>query len=475
MFGGGEEYFQDPPEIDRDTLGRYATFCARLRAIEKPGKRTITEAATLAREVGDTLLDYELVVGALFRHIKTWTGQKQLACWYILDKLCKEDRDKYGYTAGKYILEVGRDHIPYEDADLAGKYESLVEHWENVFPRHVVDALWIAKKERLWAVDHPNEVKQQQQAEEEEWAREEEVMQDEDGLNDFGQPCIDYLQGHCSWGDSCRLYHPPGEEGSLPAECRMGDWKCSACGVINRHFRRRCSNCVREKPQYKKGRVPSAEDKLLCTPDPAVTAAFHQQFGYNPYAPAEAVAHFKLRLEGVSAEEYRKERAAAYRVRILGKAPTNPVEERCKATKHFPDVDMEPDEEYEVGTDGLVAKRQRTESLVPANASPNSAIALLAQLVMERGILDPTVPQIFGELSRYIRQAAGDPTMELNETQAEVLLSACKLGFTAWNANKGAVPSVATFFKAVRHNESKLGLSSEQVEQLESMASMFLA
>ncbi|TPP40232.1 hypothetical protein CGC21_26930 [Leishmania donovani] len=432
MFGGGEEYFQDPPEIDRDTLGRYATFCARLRAIEKPGKRTITEAATLAREVGDTLLDYELVVGALFRHIKTWTGQKQLACWYILDKLCKEDRDKYGYTAGKYILEVGRDHIPYEDADLAGKYESLVEHWENVFPRHVVDALWIAKKERLWA-------------------------------------------GHCSWGDSCRLYHPPGEEGSLPAECRMGDWKCSACGVINRHFRRRCSNCVREKPQYKKGRVPSAEDKLLCTPDPAVTAAFHQQFGYNPYMPAEAVAHFKLRLEGVSAEEYRKERAAAYRVRILGKAPTNPVEERCKATKHFPDIDMEPDEEYEVGTDGLVAKRQRTESLVPANASPNSAIALLAQLVMERGILDPTVPQIFGELSRYIRQAAGDPAMELNETQAEVLLSACKLGFTAWNANKGAVPSVATFFKAVRHNESKLGLSSEQAEQLESMASMFLA
>nr|VDZ48538.1 Zn-finger_in_Ran_binding_protein_and_others_putative/Pfam:PF00641 [Leishmania donovani] len=300
-------------------------------------------------------------------------------------------------------------------------------------------------------------------------------MQDEDGLNDFGQPCIDYLQGHCSWGDSCRLYHPPGEEGSLPAECRMGDWKCSACGVINRHFRRRCSNCVREKPQYKKGRVPSAEDKLLCTPDPAVTAAFHQQFGYNPYMPAEAVAHFKLRLEGVSAEEYRKERAAAYRVRILGKAPTNPVEERCKATKHFPDIDMEPDEEYEVGTDGLVAKRQRTESLVPANASPNSAIALLAQLVMERGILDPTVPQIFGELSRYIRQAAGDPAMELNETQAEVLLSACKLGFTAWNANKGAVPSVATFFKAVRHNESKLGLSSEQAEQLESMASMFLA
>lgn len=475
MFGGGEEYFQDPPEIDRETLARFAAFCARLRAIEKPGKKSVTEAVDLARAVGDTLLTYELVVGALFRHIKTWSGQKQLACWYVLDKLCKEDRDKYGHTAGKYILEVGRDYIPYEDVELAGKYESLVEHWENVFPPHVVDALWLAKKERLWAVDHPAEMAAQQRAEEEEWAREETAMQDEDGLNDFGQPCIDYLQGHCSWGESCRLYHPPGEEGSLPAECRMGDWKCSACGVINRHFRRRCSNCVREKPQYKKGRQLSAEEKLLCSPDPNVVAAFHQQFGYNPYVPEEAVAHFALRFEGMSVEDYRKERAAAYRVRILGRPPTNPLEERCKATKHFPDVDMEPDDDYDVGSDGHVVKRARTESLVPANMPANSAIAILAQLVMERGTLDSTVPQVFAELSRYIREAAADATMQLNETQADVLLSACKLGFTAWNTNKGDVPFVATFFKAIRHNEAKLGLSAEQAEQLESMANMFLA
>lgn len=475
MFGGGEEYFQDPPEVDRDTLARYAAFCARLRLIEKPGKKTIADTTTSAYEVGDTTLAYELVVGALFRHIKTWAGNKQLACWYVLDKLCKENRDKYGYVAGKYILEIGRDYIPYEDPALAGKYESLVEHWENVFPRHVVDALWIAKKERLWAVDHPAEVQAQQQAEEEEWAREEESMQDEDGLNDFGQPCIDYLQGRCTWGDSCRLYHPPGEEGSLPAECRMGDWKCASCGVINRHFRRRCSNCVREKPQYKKGRTQTADEQLLTTPDQDVIAAFRTQFGYNPYIASEAIRHFQLRLDGTSAEDYRNERRAAYRVRILGRTPSNAIEERCKATKHFPDVDVEADNEYEIDADGAIVKRRRTEALISDQTNPSAAIALLSQLIIERGILDPTVPPLFIELSRHIRVAAGQEETALTDAQASALLSACKLAFTAWNANRSTTHFVATFFKAVRHNESKLGLAADEVDHLESMTKLFLA
>lgn len=480
MFGGGEEYFQDPPEIDRDTLRHFATFAARLRAVEKPGKKSIAELAALAREVGDTNQAYELVVGTIFRHIKTWTGNKQLACWYVLDKLCKEDRDKYGYTASKYILEIGPDYIPYEDPAVAPKYESLVEHWEGVFPRHVVDALWMAKKERLWAVDHPAEVLQQQQEEEREWVREEDAAEDEDGLNDFGQPCIDYLQGRCTWGDSCRLLHPPGEEGSLPPECRMGDWKCQSCGVINRHYRRRCSNCVREKPQYKKTRTVTAEDAMLSAPDDSAQRALRQQFGYDPYAESEAVAHWKLRLGSTTVEDYLAERRAAYRVRILGRPPANALEERCKLQKHYPDVDLGPDTDLHLlltghneEDGGPSAKRARQEGVVPSNTSPSNAVALVAQTILERGVRDGSASQLFAELARHARLLANGEGHVLSEPQAEAFLSVCKLGFTAWNTNEEAAPFVAPFFKALSKLEGSLGLSSQQQEQLTAMTTVF--
>lgn len=499
MFGGGEEYFQEPPEVDRDTLRRFAAYCARLRALKKPGKKAVTETAALAREVGDTTMAYELVVGTLFRHIKSWKGTKQLACWYVLDKLCKEDRDKYGFTARKYILEIGRDYIPYEDSELAPQYESLVEHWESIFPQHVVDALWLTKKERLWSVEHPQEVREQQEAEEEEWAREERALQDEDGLNDFGQPCIDYLQGKCSWGNECRLYHPPGEEGSLPPECRMGDWKCASCGVINRHFRRRCFNCVREKPQYKKERTVAAEDALLSKPDKESLQVLRQQFGYDPYSPQEAVEHWKFRLgsEGASAsgdsshntalEDYLAERRAAYRVRILKRSPQNKLEEQCKNQKHYPDVDIGIDEDYMRrlesggeygGTLGPAARRPRLEGIVPANTPSPNAIALVAQMIVERGVKDGMAAQLFAELARNMRVLAEDDAgkgLGLSDAQAEALLSACKLGFTAWNTNKAAVPFVSVFFKTVRNVERKLGLGAEHAEQLETMATEFSA
>ncbi|RNF20756.1 uncharacterized protein Tco025E_03827 [Trypanosoma conorhini] len=473
MFGGGEEYFREPPSIDRDTLRRFALFCARLRAAEKPGKKTVSESAELAREVGDNEMAFELVVGVLFRHIKSWTGNKQLACWYILDKLCKEDRDKYGYTASKYILEIGRDYIPYEDPVLGPKYESLVEHWEGVFPRHVVDALWLAKKDRLWAIEHPNDLLQRKKEEEQEWKQEELAMEDEDGLNDYGQPCMDYLQGRCFWGEACRLYHPPGEEGTMPLECRLGDWKCPSCGAINRHFQRRCSSCVREKPQYKKGRKPTAEEALLSSPDPIVYAALRRQFGYDPNIVEEAVAHWKTRLENTSVEAYKEERRAAYRVRILGMTPTSTLEERMRSQKNYPDVDIGPPEE--VVDCSVTPGPTASESFVPAGAPPVSAVGLLAQTIVERGASDPKLPQILFELAYYVKQVAGDAEMKLSLTQAETLLTACKIVFSAWGADRSATPFVPPFFKEIRHTEDALGLSSEQQEHLTSITREFWA
>ncbi|CCW66454.1 unnamed protein product [Phytomonas sp. Hart1] len=488
MFGGGEEYFQEPPAIDRETLQAFAAFCAALRELRRPTKTAIEAAASLGRAVGAHPQAFELVVGALFRHVKVWTGPHQLACWYVLDSLAKAGRDHYGHVAGRYLLEVGRDHIPYEDPTLAAKYDSLVAHWERVFPRHVVDAIWLGKKERLWAVAHPDEVAEQQRAEEETWAREERAMADEDGLNLFGQPCMDYLQGRCIWGAECRLYHPPGEEGSLPMECRMGDWKCPSCGVINRHFRRRCANCVREKPQYKKERTQTAEDALLTAPDNAALQSLRQQFGYNPYLEEEAIQHWRLRFENTDLKEYLDERRAAYKVRILHRKPNNALEERCKTQKHFPDVDIGPDEAYLrfIASGGTLtnersAKQRRYEGLIPPGTAPSSAVSILSQMILERGVRDSTAATLFAEFGRYVRALASEEgeaqrgNAVLSPTQVEALLSAAKLGFTAWNTNKESVPFVAAFFKTIRHVENKIGLSAEDSSTLLAMTTNFLA
>ncbi|KAH9577255.1 hypothetical protein LSM04_001190 [Trypanosoma melophagium] len=473
MFGGGEEYFREPPSIDRDTLRRFAVFCARLREVEKPGKKTVTEASRLAREVGDSETAFELVVGVLFRHIKSWTGNKQLTCWYILDNLCKEERDKYGYTASKYILDVGRDYIPYEDPVLGPKYESLVEHWEGVFPRHVVDALWLAKKDRLWALAHPDEVLQQKEEEERQWKQEEMLIEDEDGLNDYGQPCMDYLQGRCFWGDACKLYHPPGEEGSLPLECRLGDWKCPSCGAINRHFQRRCSNCIREKPQYKKGRKPTAEELMLSSPDPSVYVALRRQFGYDPNDVEDAVSHWKARLGDTTIESYKEERRAAYRVRILGKAPTSELEERMRSQKNYPDIDIGPPEEDDITDANGVPARVMMQSLVPAGTSPVGAVALLSQTIVERGARDPKLPQILHELALYVKEVAANASLQLSPIQGETLLTACKILFSAWGADRAAKPFVPPFFRELRHTEAELGLSVESRDQLTSITREF--
>lgn len=260
----------------------------------------------------------------------------------------------------------------------------------------------------------------------------------------------------------------------------MGDWKCQSCGVINRHYRRRCSNCVREKPQYKKTRTVTAEDAMLSAPDDSAQRALRQQFGYDPYAESEAVAHWKLRLGSTTVEDYLAERRAAYRVRILGRPPANALEERCKLQKHYPDVDLGPDTDLHLlltghneEDGGPSAKRARQEGVVPSNTSPSNAVALVAQTILERGVRDGSASQLFAELARHARLLANGEGHVLSEPQAEAFLSVCKLGFTAWNTNEEAAPFVAPFFKALSKLEGSLGLSSQQQEQLTAMTTVF--
>lgn len=472
MFGGGEEYFREPDPIDHETLKKFARFCAKLRKLEKPSSRAIDETCNLAKEVGSLREAAELVVGTVFRHIKSCTGNKQLCCWYVLDKLCKENRDTYAFIAQSYIIEIACDYIPFEDNTLVGKYEKLIEHWDCVFPPNVIDQIWKGKKERLWAVSHPDDVKRAREEEEEEWKREELRQQDEEGLDNFGQPCMDYLQGRCLWGDQCKQLHPPGLEGSLPLECRLGDWKCGGCGSINRHFRRRCGNCIREKPQYRKLQEKNPEDELLSHPDEVVLEIERQQFGYNPLDEADAVAHWKRRLDSVSTEQFKKERSAAYRTRILKRSPSNSFEVQVSKQINFTSVNIGSEDVFlKSSADQPAAKKSRVESLVPQGLSHSEGLAYLARMVVERGAQDALVPQCLFQMVCLLKEMAGAGAT-LNSIQNDAFFSACKLVFSAWNTSRQSAPWAGLFFADTKQSLAKIGLPPNVLEQILVMVSI---
>lgn len=467
MFGGGEEYFREPDPIDRDTLTRFAVFCARLRALEKPGVKAISDVCEKARAVGDNLTALELVIGAILRHIKTWTGTKQLSCWYVLDKLCKEGRETFGFTAQPYIVDIAGDYIPFEDPKFVEKYDNMIERWDCVFSRSVIDRIWVAKKERMWAAAHPDEIEKARREEEAEWQREELRQLDSEGLDEYGQPCMDYLQGRCIWGSQCKQLHPPGLEGSLPLECRLGDWKCR-CGVINRHFRRRCSQCVREKPQYRKQYETSPEEELLSRCDPVVGELFVHQFGYNPCSEAEAIAHWQCRLEGVSIDQFKRERSAAIRTRILGRKPITSIETQAASQINFTFTKSSTSNVLSLSdsAEQPPTKRSRTESLIPSGLPPQESITLLCRIILERGAHDVNVPHALFQLCTLCSGLVTNKLM-LDQLQGETLFSVCRLVFSFWNTTKN--PAAELFIAEISKVAKSLGLQHSQVDHITTM------
>jgi hypothetical protein len=473
MFGGGEEYFREPDPIDRETLKRFATFCHRLRTLEKPTVKSINDTVEKATAVGETILTNELVIGSILRHIKVGTGSKQLAYWYVLDKLCKENKSTFAFALQPYLVEIASDYIPFEDPVLGPKYESMIERWDGVFPQHVVDRIWIGKKERLWAAAHQQEVEQARKEEELEWQREESRQQDADGLDDYGQPCMDYLQGRCQWGKECKQLHPAGMEGSMPLECRLGDWKCR-CGVINRHFRRRCSQCVREKPQYRKEHEQSEEEKLLSKPDPLVEELARRQFGYNPMSETEAVAHWAMRLDGVTIHQFKNERSAAIRTRILGKKPATPLEAQVASQTNFGLTHVAHSVSNSGGSGEPPQKRSRVELLVPSGVAPSQGITILSKTIVERGAHDVVVPQCLYQVCVFVKEcASGSSNSKLSTLEAETFFLMCRLIFSSWNTSKLA--AFELFFTEIRRHLEGLGLSAQQLEQLDAMCSVAAA
>jgi hypothetical protein len=318
MLGGGEEYFAPPEEIDVDTITRFANLCARLRRQEKPSKKALDELKAEAEAVGSTMAAKEIVAGAIFRCIAAYSGTKQLCYWYLLDILAKQYPHTFGLLFSQHLLDVGCDAMPWEDQALYLKLQSLVEHWDGVFPADVVDRVYLARKERLWAAKHPVEAVEMRAQEEKKWGEVEKQHQEADGLDYYEQPCLAFLQGRCPWGSGCTQLHPDGLEGTMPAETRLGDWRCPGCGAINRHFRRRCFSCPREKPQYRRnGAVKTAEEVALSTPDPEALAALRQRFGYNPCNEADAVAYWANRFQHEPVATFVENRRAAFLNKIM--------------------------------------------------------------------------------------------------------------------------------------------------------------
>nr|CCC89998.1 unnamed protein product [Trypanosoma congolense IL3000] len=191
----------------------------------------------------------------------------------------------------------------------------------------------------------------------------------------------------------------------------------------------------------------------------------------TPNVAAEAVAHWNTRWDSTPFDVYKRERRAAYRVRILGRAPASELEERMRVQKNYPDVDIGPPEETletDYAQGGLP-----TESLIPPRTTPVDAVAVLAQTIVERGARDPKVPQVLEELAHYIKQVSTSTDSKLSSPQCATLLTACKIMFSVWGADGAAATFVPRFFKNICQTEQSLGLSAEQEEQLTSMTKEF--
>lgn len=323
MLAGGEEYFQPPEPIDHDSLCRFAAWCKKLRGLEKPGKKSLE---TLAREgdaVGAAMHVKEVVAGTVLRAIKQSAGVKRHACWCLLDLMSKTYKSTFAFLFELHLADVAADCIDWDDPNLAPKYEQLLEHWDTVFDKQLIQTLWsVRRKERLWAASHPEEARRQRDDEEATWDREIERSKDEEGLDNYGEPCLPYLQGRCSWGDKCTQLHPPGLEGSLPPESRAGDWRCPSCSMINRHFRRRCFSCVAEKPQYKKGAdfAKTPEVVATCKAETRFLDPLASQFGYDFNSPDSAVKFWSEKLSSpAQVAEYIQTRRQKYQSQILPK------------------------------------------------------------------------------------------------------------------------------------------------------------
>eukprot|EP00760_Papus_ankaliazontas_P004595 PhM_4_TR11979/c0_g1_i1/m.83930 len=340
MYAAGAEHFAPPEEFDRETLRRLAVLCTKLRSVPNAKRGTIQELSRLAVDVQQV----DLASAAIKRHLKALGTQpnpapsKLLALWYVVDSLIKEHRTTFRVAFQDDLADLVVEGMPWECPEIGAKLQGLVNTWTSVFPAPIMSQIEASRKKRVWNREHPMEFKALRAEEEATWAREEGAHEDEDGLDEYAQPCMRYLQGKCEAGEDCPLFHPEGKEGTLPPEARPGDWRCDQCGSINRHWRRRCFHCPAEKPQYKKA---SADQIPLVAADDSRFDVFKAQFGYDAFDEDAAVEFWDKYFtnSATTTSDWISDRSAAYRVRILRRAPRSDEEAELRTTLHYVDAE----------------------------------------------------------------------------------------------------------------------------------------
>jgi hypothetical protein len=470
MLAGGEEYFQPPEPIDHDSLRRFAVWCRQLRALERPSKNAIGALSRDGDAVGSDMHVKEVVAGTVLRCIKQSAGTKRYAYWCLLDKMAKDYPSTFQFLFEQHVPDVAADCIEWEDADLARRYEALLEHWDAVFDRQLVQTVWeVRRKERLWAAAHPAEARQQRADEEAAWDREIESQRDAEGLDNYGEPCLAYMQGRCSWGDRCPQLHPPGLEGTLPPECRAGDWRCAGCGMVNRHFRRRCFACMREKPQYKKGAAfdQTPEAVAVSRADPELLAPLSAQFGYDPCDPVAAVTWWSQRLATPAlVAQHIDERRRRYHSQILSAVAANVAASGADRRRAREDAaptsagDVRP--AAAAGAATAPSASTTVDIAVPASALVGTAadrFAVLAGALLEGGVHAPGylhsllyVSRVLPELAKQRRAAvaaavaAGSAPPAIDANLSLVALEVCRMVHASWLATGRRRPHSAVVF-----------------------------
>ena len=350
-----------PEEYDNDTLRRLCLFCQVLHQLSWPSQQDIVTVAQNAIEVHNP----ELASAALKRHLKESCPSgdtpppaavpstedtrplvsldRTRALWYVLDYLSKQHGAEFKVFLQADLPELALEAIPWEHDTESPKYELLVDRWVGVFDPDVLTNVNAARRKRLWRHAHPAEYAERQAREETLWALSAAEATEAEGLDEYAMPCFRYLAGKCE-ENPCPRLHPAGEEGTLPPEARPGDWRCPHCATLNRHFRRRCYYCPGEKPQYRAvHHTPGTRTRpggypVLTPPSDPRFDVFSAQFGYDPSDTHGATRHWVEYFAHTPLEDYLNERSAAYRVRILQRAPRNELERELRTSAHFPDL-----------------------------------------------------------------------------------------------------------------------------------------
>lgn len=474
MFGGGEEHFAAPEEFDVQTLKRYAALCGKLRTVEKMKGPVIVDIATAADAVGPRMVDKEIAAGAIMRHIKCQTGAKQLCAWYVLDHLAKQHRAEFGFVFGMFILELGTDCIPWENVDLSRHYEKLVNSWSGIFNDEVIKIIFNNRGHRVRMAANPVEMRAQMEEEERVWEEENKKHQEIDGLDEYAQPCLAYMQGNCAWGNRCTQIHPPGLERTLPMECRIGDWRCPECGFINRHFRRRCTACPKEKPQYRRSDMEKRESEDLCCRKVEELKPLCQcALGYDPLDADAAVAYWNNRLPDVVATQaHLMERRRRYRGIIAAWQATR-ANDRKRVREE--DIAEEPGKAPRLAVDiNLPA--------VPAGMAPADVVFYAAGQILNRGARDKDFPGFLFLLTENLKAAVRQQSWAAAATKSnlDLVFQAARLTSVQYAAAVRTSPSsLATnpatpFFDAIRSVLALIPFEAGQLEQVQAMCTQVL-